>query len=149
MDHDGRAVIVEEARIQHQLGVEHLDLQRARVRDMDVRHVADMHAAFGEEAVFVAARIEMSARRLEGRLALSDRMDMEGMRAGRQARKPGMQQRAVGGLDERDLANGLALRVGHRGPRPIRRTGGLEGGGGQRGARQQADEIHGLHWRLL
>ena len=86
---------------------------------------------------------------LKGGLALPDRVDMEGVRAGRQAHEPGVQQRAVGGLDQRDLADGLALRVGHRGPRPVRRAGGLEGGGGQGGTRQQADESRGLHWRLL
>ncbi len=65
-----------------QLRVQHLDLQRARVRDVNVGHVADVHPLGTVNPVLRAPRIEVTACRLEARLARADRVNMERMSAG-------------------------------------------------------------------
>ena len=71
-------------RIEHaserKVRIKHLLLEIAACRNVQIGHVASMRT-LGNETVLLMVGIEMGARRFEGRLALADFMDMEGMNA--------------------------------------------------------------------
>lgn len=59
--------------------VHEIDLQRSAWRNVQVRHVAGMLTLGRHHAVLLVVRIEMTSRRREWRLALSDSVNMEGV----------------------------------------------------------------------
>ena len=62
VNHDGRAVFIEQRRIQNKLGIEDLDLHTPRFRYVDIRHVAGMHTILAQDAMVVTLRVVMAAR---------------------------------------------------------------------------------------
>ena len=72
-----RPVTVEHAG-DREVWIEHFLLETAAGRNVQIGHVAGMRT-LGHETVLLVVRIEMSASRFEGRLALADLMDMEGV----------------------------------------------------------------------
>src|SRR5262245_7666715 len=99
MEHDRGAAGMEDrvglALVERDRGVDHLHLELAVLRDVQVRHVAGMAAA-RQEAVLVVGGIEMRPRRLEGRLALADGMDVEGVIACGRTLERKLDQHAIG-----------------------------------------------------
>jgi hypothetical protein len=84
-----------------------------------------MGAFLGFQAMLVAAGIEMWPRAGERRLALADRVDMEGALTRRHALQRHLQENALRGLDQLDLTDVLALRI-------LQRRFGTLGLGGKR-----------------
>jgi SsrA-binding protein len=104
-DH-GRPVSVEHgirlAFLECKGGVEHFDDQVAALRDVQIGHVTGVLAFRRHHAVLFVARIEVSARRSEWRLALADRMDVKCVLAWRQSLNRSINQHALWRLREID-----------------------------------------------
>ena len=62
VNHDSRAVFIEQRRIQYKLRIEDLDFQTPRFRYVDIRHVAGMHSILAQDAMVVTLRVVMAAR---------------------------------------------------------------------------------------
>ena len=114
MNHKGGTIFIEQGGIEPQLRIQNLDLQPAGGGNVDVGHVAGMHALRIHVAVLGGRRVEMAPCRLEGWLAQPDVMHMKPMGTFRQVLERGVQQRAVRSLVQYDLTNRLATGVHQR-----------------------------------
>jgi hypothetical protein len=150
VDHQRRAVIVEQrirlALLERHVDSQHLDLEIAVLRDVQVRQIAGM-AITGQHAVLVIARVEVRTGRLKRGLAFADRVDVHGVLAGLLILDGYLDQNAALGLREIGGADRLAALVLEVGVGDLRRlrTGGERKAGDQRGGAGKFPSVETFH----